>query len=76
MRNGAVAAAAWYTVKALTFFEAADAFVETVRRQEELLNDPTGGGLTAELLRSEAAAFTGPNRAQVVIGRRTSASTA
>ncbi len=69
VRNGAVAAAAWYTVKALTFFEAADAFVETVRRQQELLDDPAGGGLTGEFLRAEAAGSTGPNRAQVVIGR-------
>ncbi|MEV0678387.1 LLM class flavin-dependent oxidoreductase [Actinosynnema sp. NPDC050436] len=69
VKNGAVAAAAWYTVKALTFFEAADSFVETVRQHEKILEDPTGGGLTGDFLRAEAQASTRPNRAQVVIGR-------
>jgi alkanesulfonate monooxygenase SsuD/methylene tetrahydromethanopterin reductase-like flavin-dependent oxidoreductase (luciferase family) len=69
VRNGAIAAAAWYTVRALTFFEAADSFVETVRQQQALLDDPSGGGLTGDFLRAEAAGFTGPTRAQTVIGR-------
>jgi alkanesulfonate monooxygenase SsuD/methylene tetrahydromethanopterin reductase-like flavin-dependent oxidoreductase (luciferase family) len=69
IRNGAVAAAAWYTVQALTFFEAAAAFVENVEHQRKLMEDPSGGGLTGDFLRAEAAAFTGPNRAQLVIGR-------
>lgn len=69
IRNGAVAAAAWYTVQALTFFEAAAAFVETVEHQKRLMEDPSGGGLTGDFLRAEAAAFTGPNPAQLVIGR-------
>jgi alkanesulfonate monooxygenase SsuD/methylene tetrahydromethanopterin reductase-like flavin-dependent oxidoreductase (luciferase family) len=69
MRNGAAAAAAWYTARALTFFEAADAFVEVVAQQQALLNDPTGGGLTGDFLRAEAAAAAAPNDAQMVIGR-------
>ncbi|WP_433265563.1 LLM class flavin-dependent oxidoreductase [Actinosynnema sp. CS-041913] len=68
VRNGAVAAAAWYTVQALRFFEAADTFVETVAHQQKLMADPTSGR-TGDFLRAEAAAFTGPNRAQLVIGR-------
>ena len=67
--RGAAAAAAWYTVQALTFFEAADAFVETMAVQQKLLADPTGGGLTGEFLRREAAQAAAPNRAQLVIAR-------
>ncbi|GAB3898501.1 LLM class flavin-dependent oxidoreductase [Kibdelosporangium lantanae] len=66
MRSGAAAAAAWYTVTALNFFEARDAFVETTRRNEALLRDPSGGGLTGEFLRNEPEA---PNPAQLLIGR-------
>ena len=69
MRDGAAAAAAWYTVRALTFFEAADAFVAELARQQEVLADPSGGGLTGDFLRAEAAAVLGPNEAQLVIGR-------
>ncbi|MDU0291828.1 LLM class flavin-dependent oxidoreductase [Saccharothrix longispora] len=69
VRNGAVAAAAWYTVKALTFFEAGDAFAATVRHQRELLDAPDGGGLTGDFLRAEAATTTGPTTAQQVIAR-------
>jgi alkanesulfonate monooxygenase SsuD/methylene tetrahydromethanopterin reductase-like flavin-dependent oxidoreductase (luciferase family) len=54
MRNGAAAAAAWYTVTALTFFEAAAQFVSTTRLQNELLSKPDGGGLTGQFLRGEA----------------------
>ncbi|MET1071161.1 MAG: LLM class flavin-dependent oxidoreductase [Umezawaea sp.] len=69
MRNGAAAAAAWYTVRALTFFEAADAFVTELARQQAVLAAPDGGGLTGDFLRAEAAASSGPNDAQLVIGR-------
>jgi alkanesulfonate monooxygenase SsuD/methylene tetrahydromethanopterin reductase-like flavin-dependent oxidoreductase (luciferase family) len=67
LRSGAVAAAAWYTVRALTFFEAKEAFLERTVRQQALLDDPTGGGLTGEFLRAEAG--DAPNRAQIAIGR-------
>lgn len=67
--NGAAAAAAWYTVQALTFFEARQMFLETAARQQALLDDPTGGSLTGEFLRAEAASGVGPNRAQIAIGR-------
>lgn len=67
MRNGAAAAAAWYTVTALTFFEAATDFVRMMRRHEELLNTPDGGGLTGQFLRGEAG--DAPTEAQLLIGR-------
>jgi alkanesulfonate monooxygenase SsuD/methylene tetrahydromethanopterin reductase-like flavin-dependent oxidoreductase (luciferase family) len=54
MRNGAAAAAAWYTVTALTFFEAAAQFVSTTQLQDALLDKPDGGGLTGQFLRGEA----------------------
>lgn len=69
VRGGAVAAAAWYTVQAMTFFEARDMFLQSAARQQALLDDPAGGGLTAAFLRAEAAARPQPNRAQLVIGR-------
>jgi alkanesulfonate monooxygenase SsuD/methylene tetrahydromethanopterin reductase-like flavin-dependent oxidoreductase (luciferase family) len=62
VRNGAAAAAAWYTVRALTFFEAKKAFLETAARQRPLLAAP---GLTGDFLRAEAAVP--PNRAQLLI---------
>ncbi|GAB3157925.1 LLM class flavin-dependent oxidoreductase [Amycolatopsis stemonae] len=52
MRNGAAAAAAWYTVTALTFFEAATEFVRVNARNEELKRAP---GLTGDFLRGEAS---------------------
>jgi alkanesulfonate monooxygenase SsuD/methylene tetrahydromethanopterin reductase-like flavin-dependent oxidoreductase (luciferase family) len=67
MRNGAAAAAAWYTVTALTFFEAASEFVRTMQMQEELLRKPDGGGLTGDFLRGEANEP--PTEAQLLIGR-------
>ncbi|HEY0806396.1 MAG TPA: LLM class flavin-dependent oxidoreductase [Pseudonocardiaceae bacterium] len=67
MRNGAAAAAAWYTVTALTFFEAATDFVRTMRRHEELMNTPDSGGLTGQFLRGEAG--DAPTEAQTLIGR-------
>jgi alkanesulfonate monooxygenase SsuD/methylene tetrahydromethanopterin reductase-like flavin-dependent oxidoreductase (luciferase family) len=67
IRNGAAAAAAWYTVRALTFFEAKRSFLETAARQQALLDSPDGGGLTGEFLRADAAVP--PNRAQIAIGR-------
>ncbi|HEX6470203.1 MAG TPA: LLM class flavin-dependent oxidoreductase [Streptosporangiaceae bacterium] len=67
MRNGAAAAAAWYTVTALTFFEAAAEFVKMAQRHQALLESPDGGGLTGDFLRAEAASA--PTEAQLVIGR-------
>jgi alkanesulfonate monooxygenase SsuD/methylene tetrahydromethanopterin reductase-like flavin-dependent oxidoreductase (luciferase family) len=67
MRNGAAAAAAWYTITALTFFEAAKDFVRTMQRHEELLKEPDGGGLTGSFLRQEA--HDAPTAAQLLIGR-------
>jgi alkanesulfonate monooxygenase SsuD/methylene tetrahydromethanopterin reductase-like flavin-dependent oxidoreductase (luciferase family) len=67
MRDGAAAAAAWYTVTALTFFEAAAEFANTMRRHQELLDAPDGGGLTGEFLRAEVD--TPPTEAQLLIGR-------
>jgi alkanesulfonate monooxygenase SsuD/methylene tetrahydromethanopterin reductase-like flavin-dependent oxidoreductase (luciferase family) len=67
MRNGAAAAAAWYTVTALRFFEAATEFAATMQRHEELLASPDGGGLTGEFLRGEAG--NAPTEAQLLIGR-------
>jgi alkanesulfonate monooxygenase SsuD/methylene tetrahydromethanopterin reductase-like flavin-dependent oxidoreductase (luciferase family) len=64
MRNGAAAAAAWYTVTALTFFEAATEFVRANARNEELMKSP---GLTSDFLRGEAA--TGPSEANLLIAR-------
>ncbi|WP_439379821.1 LLM class flavin-dependent oxidoreductase [Amycolatopsis lexingtonensis] len=67
MRNGAAAAAAWYTVTALTFFEAATEFVRQNARNEQLLAAPDGGGLTGDFLRGEAAAT--PSEANLLIAR-------
>jgi alkanesulfonate monooxygenase SsuD/methylene tetrahydromethanopterin reductase-like flavin-dependent oxidoreductase (luciferase family) len=67
MHNGAAAAAAWYTVTALTFFEAASAFVEMTQRHQQLLESVGGGGLTGEFLRGEAG--NAPTEAQLLIGR-------
>ena len=67
MRNGAAAAAAWYTVTALTFFEAATEFVAMTQRQQALLDAPDGGGLTGDFLRGEAA--NAPSAANLLIGR-------
>ncbi|WP_328453754.1 LLM class flavin-dependent oxidoreductase [Amycolatopsis sp. NBC_00438] len=67
MRNGAAAAAAWYTVTALTFFEAASEFVRLNARQQEIAAAPDGGGLTGEFLRGEAQ--NGPTDANLLIAR-------
>ena len=70
MRNGAATAAAWYTSMAFTFFEAKQAFLQTLAEQEVLLEDPAGGGLTGQLLRDQAArGIAPPNEAQIIIGR-------
>ena len=66
MRDGAAAAAAWYTVTALTFFEAAAAYAVRFADEQKLLQDPSGGGLTGQFLRGEAA-FAAPNEAQLAI---------
>jgi alkanesulfonate monooxygenase SsuD/methylene tetrahydromethanopterin reductase-like flavin-dependent oxidoreductase (luciferase family) len=67
MRDGAAAAAAWYTVTALTFFEAAAAFAERIEHEHKLVQDPSGGGLTGQFLRGEAAFATAPSDAQLAI---------
>lgn len=67
MRNGAAAAAAWYTVTALRFFEAATEFAATMQRHQELLDSPDGGGLTGDFLRGEID--NAPTDAQLLIGR-------
>ncbi|MFC9252104.1 LLM class flavin-dependent oxidoreductase [Amycolatopsis thailandensis] len=67
MRNGAAAAAAWYTVTALTFFEAASEFVRLNARQEEIVTAPGGGGLTGDFLRGEAS--NAPTEANLLIAR-------
>jgi alkanesulfonate monooxygenase SsuD/methylene tetrahydromethanopterin reductase-like flavin-dependent oxidoreductase (luciferase family) len=67
MRDGAAAAAAWYTVTALTFFEAAANFAELTLHHQELLAAADGGGLTGEFLRGEADDT--PTEAQLLIGR-------
>jgi alkanesulfonate monooxygenase SsuD/methylene tetrahydromethanopterin reductase-like flavin-dependent oxidoreductase (luciferase family) len=64
MRDGAAAAAAWYTVTALTFFEAAAAFAERFTQEQKLIR--SDGGLTGQFLRGEAA-FAAPNDAQLAI---------
>jgi alkanesulfonate monooxygenase SsuD/methylene tetrahydromethanopterin reductase-like flavin-dependent oxidoreductase (luciferase family) len=66
MSDGAAATAAWYTVTALTFFEAAAAYAERFAREQKLVKDPSGGGLIGQFLRSEAA-FAAPNDAQLAI---------
>ena len=66
MRNGAAAAAAWYTVTALTFFEAATEFATTMQRHQDLLNAPDRG-LTSQFLRGEVN--NAPTEAQLLIGR-------
>ena len=66
MRNGAAAAAAWYTVTALRFFNAAAEFAATMQRHQDILA-AGDRGLTAEFLRAEADAV--PTDAQLVIGR-------
>ncbi len=65
--GGAAAAAAWYTVQALTFFEARTHFLETAARQQAMLDSADGGGLTGDFLRADAAVP--PNHAQICIGR-------
>ena len=67
MRNGAAAAAAWYTVTALNFFEAGQDFVNGLERQKELMAQSDGGGLAGEFHRAEEGA--GPTPGQLLIGR-------
>ena len=67
--EAAAAAAAWYTVTALTYFEAAAAFELTAARQRQLMEDPAGGGLAGRFHRDEQAADLAPNRAQIAVGR-------
>jgi alkanesulfonate monooxygenase SsuD/methylene tetrahydromethanopterin reductase-like flavin-dependent oxidoreductase (luciferase family) len=67
MGNGAAAAAAWYTVTALTFFEAATEFMRLNARQAQIVASPDGGGLTGEFLRNEAS--NAPTEAGLLIAR-------
>jgi alkanesulfonate monooxygenase SsuD/methylene tetrahydromethanopterin reductase-like flavin-dependent oxidoreductase (luciferase family) len=69
MRNGAAAAAAWYTSMAFTFFEAKAFFLRKMAEHEALLKQADGGGLAGEFLREQAARQAGPNPAELVIGR-------
>ena len=69
IRNGAAAAAAWYTVRALNFFEAKQIFLDEAKRQQAKLDAADGGGLTGDFLRAERVAAEPPNQAQICIGR-------
>lgn len=69
MRNGAAAAAAWYTVTALTFFEAAAEFSRGLEEQQRLMADRTEGNLAGQFFRDEVAATAGPTDGQVLIGK-------
>ena len=66
--EAAAAAAAWYTVTALNFFEAAAAFQLTFARQQQLMEDPAGGGLAGQFHRDEAASGAELNPAQMAVG--------
>ncbi|OLR93025.1 LLM class flavin-dependent oxidoreductase [Actinokineospora bangkokensis] len=67
MRNGAAAAAAWYSTRALTFFEAAADFQMAMERHQALMDAADGGGLAGEFLRAEAG--DAPTPAALLIGR-------
>ncbi|MBM7774337.1 alkanesulfonate monooxygenase SsuD/methylene tetrahydromethanopterin reductase-like flavin-dependent oxidoreductase (luciferase family) [Actinokineospora baliensis] len=67
MRNGAAAAAAWYTVTALTFFEAATEFVRQSARHEAIATAPDGGGLTGDFIRGESHNI--PTEANLLIAK-------
>lgn len=69
MRNGAATAAAWYTSRSFTFFEAKDVFLQAAAEQEKLLKDPAGSALLGQFLQGEKARGVKVNRAQIVIGR-------
>ncbi|MCX4243961.1 LLM class flavin-dependent oxidoreductase [Paraliomyxa miuraensis] len=70
MENGAATAAAWYTNRAFTFFEARETFMQTAAEEEAKMRDLAGGGLTGQFLRDRSAqGEAAPNRAQIVIGR-------
>ncbi|MCY0992912.1 LLM class flavin-dependent oxidoreductase [Nannocystis sp. ILAH1] len=70
MRNGAATAAAWYTNRSFTFFEAKEQFLQVAAEQERRLKDPAGSALLGQFLNDEKARSDGRvNRAQIVIGR-------
>ncbi len=69
MRNGAAAAAAWYTVTALTFFEAAAEFSRGLAEQQRLMADQATDNLAGQFFRDEAATASGPTDGQLLIGR-------
>jgi alkanesulfonate monooxygenase SsuD/methylene tetrahydromethanopterin reductase-like flavin-dependent oxidoreductase (luciferase family) len=68
-KNGAAAAAAWYTSMAFTFFEAKSYFAIKQAEEQALREAPGGGGLAGQLLREQAAKAPPPNEAQLIIGR-------
>ncbi len=69
MRNGAAAAAAWYTVTALNFFEASKEFARNLQQQEELMANRAKDNLAGQFFRDEVAASPGPTEGQLLIGR-------
>ncbi|HEY0453678.1 LLM class flavin-dependent oxidoreductase [Actinophytocola sp.] len=69
MRNGAAAAAAWYTVTALNFFEAAKEFSRSMEQQQALMADQAKENLAGQFFRDEVATSSGPTDGQLLIGR-------
>jgi alkanesulfonate monooxygenase SsuD/methylene tetrahydromethanopterin reductase-like flavin-dependent oxidoreductase (luciferase family) len=69
MRNGAAAAAAWYTVTALNFFEASKEFSRNMDQQQTLMADRAKENLAGQFFRDEVAASPGPTEGQLLIGR-------
>lgn len=69
MRNGAAAAAAWYTNMSFTFFEAKEFFLHKMAEHKALLERADGGGLAGQFLRDQSARQAGPNPAEMIIGR-------
>ncbi|WP_156757050.1 LLM class flavin-dependent oxidoreductase [Actinokineospora pegani] len=66
-RNGAAAAAAWYSTRALSFFEAATDFRLAMERHQALIDAPDGGGLAGSFLRAEQG--DAPTEGALLIGR-------
>jgi alkanesulfonate monooxygenase SsuD/methylene tetrahydromethanopterin reductase-like flavin-dependent oxidoreductase (luciferase family) len=69
MRNGAAAAAAWYTVTALNFFEASKEFSRNMDQQQQLMANRAKENLAGQFFRDEVAASPGPTEGQLLIGR-------
>jgi alkanesulfonate monooxygenase SsuD/methylene tetrahydromethanopterin reductase-like flavin-dependent oxidoreductase (luciferase family) len=68
-RNGAAAAAAWYTSMTFTFFEAKSYIAIKQAEQQAIVEAPGGGGLVGQFVREQAARAEPPNEAQLIIGR-------